>query len=244
MLSVISSVDDIDWTDKFTLLAFYSSSNKQCKNHLEKKLIYPWPFAGYSSPDPNIAGMWWDETMTVARSDLDNDVDGKISEMIRFFQLEKDSDPSKPTKLIECPSFVFIPRGIDNNLKTLDNVHIHRNHATMEKFHSWIWSLLQMKVNIVNKSPWTVSQWWLDGYRGIRRNDIEPEEKVSVKTYVSHSFFFRASWVQGNTLTNESALLWYTSKIQDDNAVIEIKSRCFDHSGECVRWAREGKQAQ
>jgi hypothetical protein len=34
--------------------------------------------------------------------------------------------------------------------------------------------------------------------------------------------------------------LWYTAIMKDDNTVFKIESRCFDHSGDCVRWQQEG----
>ena len=46
--------------------------------------------------------------------------------------------------------------------------------------------------------------------------------------------------VTGNTLTNQSGLIWYTARISDDGITLDIKDRCFDLSGECVRWAQEG----
>ena len=51
---------------------------------------------------------------------------------------------------------------------------------------------------------------------------------------------FQYQHVTGNTLTNQSGLIWYTTRISDDGITLDIKDRCFDLSGECVRWAQEG----
>ena len=52
--SLITSADDDDdgdmgVTEKYTLLAFYDSSNSHCSDILQHEILYPWPFAGYSS---------------------------------------------------------------------------------------------------------------------------------------------------------------------------------------------------
>lgn len=97
-----------------------------------------------------------------------------------------------------------------------------------------------MRITFQNKTPWTLTQYWLDGTRGRQLDSINPDHQFGHDTFVSHSFFLRADFVTGYTLTNDSGLLWYTSRIQDDGKVIEIKPRCFDHSGECSRWKQEG----
>lgn len=97
-----------------------------------------------------------------------------------------------------------------------------------------------MSVSFTNRTPWPLHLWWIDGFRGHRRPDVQVGESIAMDTFISHSFFFRADFVTGHTLTNQSALLWYTARIQDDGASIDIRPRCFDHSGECARWRMEG----
>ena len=97
-----------------------------------------------------------------------------------------------------------------------------------------------MKVTLSNQSPHELKLWWLDGQRGVDKGTIQPGDEYRLQTYISHTFFARPSFVEGNTLTNESGLLWYTAKVVDDGATIAIHDRCFDRSGECVRWRSEG----
>lgn len=87
---------------------------------------------------------------------------------------------------------------------------------------------------------WCLHGRWLDGNRGIAQKDLLPDARATQTTFLTHSFYFRVSWVPGNVLTNESALLWYTATMADDRKVIEINKGCFDHHGDCKRWQREG----
>ena len=66
-----------------------------------------------------------------------------------------------------------------------------------------------MKVTLTNDSPHELQLWWLDGTRGVDKGTIQPGGQYKLQTYISHSFFARPSFVGGNTLTNESGLLWY-----------------------------------
>ena len=38
----------------------------------------------------------------------------------------------------------------------------------------------------------------------------------------------------------QSAVFYYTSRIQDDNSDVVILPRCFDLHTDCPRWKREG----
>jgi hypothetical protein len=87
-----------------------------------------------------------------------------------------------------------------------------------------------MKVTLSNQSPHELKLWWLDGQRGVDKGTIQPGDEYRLQTYISHTFFARPSFVEGNTLTNESGLLWYTAKVVDDGATIAIRDRCFDRS--------------
>lgn len=81
---------------------------------------------------------------------------------------------------------------------------------------------------------------WLDGNMAKQKEELLPEQTTRQETYLSHSFYFRASHVEGNILTNESSVLWYTTSIHDDNQTITLNRQCFDNHGDCVRWRQEG----
>jgi hypothetical protein len=65
-------------------------------------------------------------------------------------------------------------------------------------------------------------------------------EAYTASTFLTHVFIFRPTKVEGHSLTNESSLLWYTAKVQDDGQTIQIAPRCFETHGDCKRWRAEG----
>jgi curved DNA-binding protein CbpA len=214
--------------DRYTLIAFYNSSILNCLETLNDQLLYPWPFAGYSGILADKSdGMWWEETMIVAVVDVQANAGSR--ELAKYFGIHEMRD------LTQCPSVGFIPRG-----GSIDDRYPAEHFKTHDPYSSYVWSKLKMNVRFKNKTPWKLTQYWLDGMRGKLLESIEPEQSFFHNTFVSHTFFLRADFVTGYTLTNESALLWYVSKIQDDGKEIEIYPRCFDHSGECARWRQEG----
>jgi hypothetical protein len=60
-----------------------------------------------------------------------------------------------------------------------------------------------MTFRIRNKTPFTLNGWWVDGTRGNKIRDILPDEEITMDSYISHTFFYRADFVTGRTLTNE-----------------------------------------
>ncbi len=57
------------------------------------------------------------------------------------------------------------------------------------------------------------------------RETYAPQQSVKMNTFLSHTFTFQAALVTGNAITEESSLLFYTARLQDDGAVVEIKNR-------------------
>ena len=97
-----------------------------------------------------------------------------------------------------CPSIVFMPRGGSVHDK-YHSVHM----ATSDDFRLYVWSRLQMTVKFVNKTPWVLKYWWVDGFNGKAQEDILVDDVITVTTFLSHAFFFRADFVEGYLLNNE-----------------------------------------
>lgn len=232
LLSVAhDSADESSNNERYVLIAFYDSSLPACENKMNLELLFPWPFAGYTS-DATQGGIWWDEFVIPLKMDLRS---GKVEDLAflsNYFGL----DLTPKLKEKNCPSVVLVPRGE----KMSPGAHRATHFSSHEEFSSWVWQQLKMTVVVENKTPWVLHYWWLDGLRGKRQEDIAPGADVKISTFISHTFFFRADLVQGHVLTNESALLWYNARIQDHGTKIQIHPRCFDHHGDCVRWRQEG----
>ena len=187
--------------ERYVLLAFYDSSIPMCEHKLDNEVLYPWPYAGYSSEGQgSSSSIWWDEIMFTGKVDLKHartkpqDAE-KLIKLGEYFGIEKGLLTAQT-----CPSIILLPRGgylsdrMERERKTI---------FISENFRHFIWPQLKMKIIFENKTPFLVKFWWLDGNRGIPQDDIMSESTYEVSTFLSHSFFFRAGTVSGNALTNQ-----------------------------------------
>lgn len=221
------ALDETGMLDRYTLLAIYDSGKPNCEKLLRENVMFPWPFAGFTREGDT--SMWWEETMQTFKIDLHSGNNAGTETVRKFkdyFGLDDGGDA--------CPSVVFFPRGSD---LTEFEVWDRRN---AQEFREFVWNRLKMKVTFQNKTPWKLKQFYLNGHRGIQKESIEPNKGYVVSTFLSHAFIFLADHVSGWVLNNESAVFYYTSRIQDDNTVINIYPRCFDLHTDCPRWKKEG----
>mmetsp|Transcript_20400 Transcript_20400/g.45999 ORF Transcript_20400/g.45999 Transcript_20400/m.45999 type:complete len:234 (+) Transcript_20400:705-1406(+) len=193
-------------------------------------MMYPWPFGGMSNEGSQ--SMWWEETMVTTKIDLAAQSQGtkELQELLGV-------DFQGPNKA-KCPSVAFFPR--KSSLRTFEVYSAADEAFKGVEFREFVWQRLKMTVTIINRTPWKLNQWWLDGMRGKKLDDIEPGASYTTQTFLSHSFVYRASFVEGNGLNNQSAVFWYTSRIQEDGEEISIYPRCFDHHSDCALWAKQG----
>ena len=114
-------------------------------------------------------------------------------------------DPKNPKSKLQCPTVAFFPR--KSTLSTFElwtpEQDLQTNAKEGSDFRSFVWHRLKMSVTITNKTPWTLKQWWLDGFRGVVLEDIEPDQSYTTNTFLSHAFVYRASFVEGNILNNQ-----------------------------------------
>ena len=190
---IVGDDDDSNKTERYTIIAFRDSS-AGCSDTLNDEILFPWPFAGYNYE--NSGGMWWDEIVLTGTVDSSID-DVSTTKLLEFFGVERRQDI--------CCTIVFIPRGTP--LDELQRSEKLINPKTAEEFMSFIWPKLKMNVYFKNLTPYTIHFWWIDGHLGTQQPNIAPGEVFAMKTFISHTFFFRASFVQGNSLTNEVSLV-------------------------------------
>jgi curved DNA-binding protein CbpA len=182
--------------ERYVLLAFYDSSIPACEHRLTSQVLFPWPYAGYSNENYGTSSVWWDEIMLTGKVDLRNK--GSSDEKRKLGEYFGIRDGTLTAQ--NCPSVVLLPRGgylSERSTATLQYVKIS------EEFRKFVWPKLKMKIRFENKTPWPLSVWWLDGTRGIKQPEIAVNEATDMNTFLSHSFFFRANWVTGNSLTNQ-----------------------------------------
>lgn len=216
---------DTDELERYFLLAFVSNS-ADCAHKLNNILLFPWPFAGYTSGSQSDT-MFWDEILQVGLVEVDSS-DLSSLRIANYFSV----DVSR-----RCPAIVMMNR--KQKISSINSCPVHY-FQTSDEFHRLVWPSLKIQVTFINRSLWPLDFWWLDGNVGQRLGVLSINGEYTTDTYLSHTFIFRPTFVEGNSLTNESSLLWYTAKLSDDQSSVEILPRCFDTSGECKRWAMEG----
>ena len=216
-------------TERYTLIAFYDDSISDCSKQLQYQILYPWPFAGLSSEGNTDGAMWWEEVMITTKINL-NKVSRKFKRQLRklFDFPEKISDFSCPSfSLIpRGESIDFLKQferesssvnedshgsagdddgeyDLSENTSSSEKKYAIKSFSTSEDFRTYVWQQLKVQVTFVNRSPWVVHYWWLDGTLGRRQEDIPTDNRQTVNTFLSHSFYFRAAHVLGNRLTNE-----------------------------------------
>ena len=183
-----------EYLERYVLLAVFDSSIRDCSDTLHTQVMFPWPFAGFTRDGDRT--MWWEETLITLKLDL-HGAPAEGLELARHLGIHFDHREGAGHRT-NCPAVAFFPRR-----GTLSDFQVWSGRPTEGELREWVWDKLQMKVTIVNKTPWNLSQWWLDGNRGVKREDLRPDEKASINTYLSHAFLFRPDFVAGNALNNE-----------------------------------------
>ena len=197
-LQDITLDDETGLTERYVLLAIYDSRIDNCEDLMNYYIMYPWPFAGYAREGDN--SMWWEEIMITTKIDLA--IETEESKQIEdFFNIHY----NKQKQQQNCPTIAFFPR--KSKLEEFElwtpEKDLKSNGKLENDFRSFVWQRLKMTIKITNYTPWTLKQWWLDGYRGVVLDDIKTQESYTANTYLSHAFVYRASFVEGNVLNNQ-----------------------------------------
>lgn len=191
---------------RYILLAFYNSSSVSCLNKLYYEELYPWPFAGFTRTTDQT--MHWEEILMTFKVDISQSTTSAtdVLALLSHFQLSYDDVNS------DCPIIVFLPR--QQPILTLSQYEIWKpSSSTVAYYYDWVWSLLKMKLRIVNKTPWVIHQWWIHGNRGTKLDSIPVGEVYSLQTFISHAFIYRADFVEGNALNNQVIPLFFSCLI-------------------------------
>lgn len=191
--------DDTGMTERYVLLAIYDSRIEGCEDLMNYYVMYPWPFAGLAREGDK--SMWWDETVITTKIDLASETEGS-RQLQDLFGVSFDMKDPKTKQ--RCPTVAFIPRKAKLTDFELWTPEVELASGGREgDFRAFVWQRLKMTVTLTNRTPWTLKQWWLDGYRGVALEDIAPNESYMVNTFLSHAFVYRAAFVEGKVLNNQ-----------------------------------------
>lgn len=181
---------------RYVILAIYDSSSPECSNYMNYQIMYPYPFAGFTRS--NDQTMNWDEILITLKLDI-NSISSQsnkheIERLLNHFDLSFEDIRSN------CPMIVFLTR---NQLVDDYIIWNYETKTSLIEYRDWIWSKLKMRVKIVNKTPWIIHHWWLDGMRAKKLSDIPVKHSYNLETFISHAFLYRPSIVEGKMLNNQ-----------------------------------------
>jgi hypothetical protein len=195
--------------ERYILIAIYNSSVlSSCSQRLLYEVMYPWPFSGFTRTTDQT--MHWDEILLTLQLDIDQQstrgegegegeqTEDEIKKFLSHFQVTLREVNEN------CPLILFLPRHQTTEL-LLYSVWkpSSGDQEQVMEFHEWVWGMLKMRVKIVNKTPWVVHHWWLHGTRGKKLDDIAVGQTYELQTFISHTFIYRSSDVEGNALNNQ-----------------------------------------
>lgn len=115
-----------------------------------------------------------------------------IQEMQNYFGVKSEQT---------CPSVAFFERG-----KEILDFEIWEK-ANVQDLRSFVWDRLKMSVTFINKTPWNLKQFYLNGNSGIQKDSIASGQGYKINTYLSHAFMFVADHVVGKRLNNAVSTL-------------------------------------
>lgn len=233
LFSVIHTDEDNPVVERYILLAFFDSSQQQCADLLRYQVLYPWPFAGYTqegsggmwweeivmtlkvdlNPETTVAddaqrlmehfglafgkgGRMLPEqcpsfsVITRGDSGLNRQSTKHLSDTESFRSWVRERVEGAPIHPLDC--LLKVTLCLSTSLSSI-----------FFCLSRQVWQQLKMSVTIVNRTPWVVHSWWVDGHRGVRKDNLEVGARYPISTFISHTFFFRADFVEGNALTNE-----------------------------------------
>ena len=123
--------------DRYVLIAFYDSSSDVCSNRLFNQILYPWPFAGYSSEGSKVTGIWWEDLLMTVKMDLASNPRTlyDVMELVDKYGLNMVSaaDGGLELRTSSCPSIVLLNRG-----DSLDKKAKAQVFSNYEGFSDWV----------------------------------------------------------------------------------------------------------
>ena len=216
--------DDNDKLERNLLMVFVTplTIEKVC----DEQLIFPYPFAAMSSQ-----GIWWEDLMQTVKVRYYRE-----NELTNLFGIPHGDD-------LHAPIIVFAKRGqtLDpSNTTTLERLQT-RNR---QQFEDWTWQRLRVHVWFVNEHTHGVEIFWVSGGSAEMTLTLEPGEKASHVTMLSHEWWVRDIRVDSfsdserrNSLTKNSLLgIWKIVSDQEGQEIVIKSNACVDMSGHCEWW--------
>jgi curved DNA-binding protein CbpA len=218
-------LDTNDRLERNLLLCFVKPGKVQ--ELAEDEIVFPYPFAGMSTQQ-----IWWEDLLQTAQIRFH-----RSNELSRFFGIPEADQ-------FDIPIFLFGKRG-----QTLAEKFSRIETANRVEFESWVWKQIEVDVEFVNEHPHPVEVYWIHGSRAHIKILLQPLAREKITSMLSHEFWARDARVDTrpdspgrHKLTNASSLgSWKIVSDASPQEIIVHAKECFDLSGHCGFWSRDGE---
>jgi curved DNA-binding protein CbpA len=247
-LETIITDDDIYGVlERNLLICFYTPPLEE---HVMNEMVYPWPFAAKSTQ-----GIWWEDLLqtTVVRYHRSN----KITE---FFHIPIGNELKEPIFIFGKRGTKFNDLGGSNtntNIQGQDQNANNNNRLQTNKravFDKWVWTQLQVQVTFINNHNSPIELYWIHDGNAKLKNIIKNDESINLTTMLSHEWWVRDTKTDtrkesigrlGRYKLHNNTCLYSIKIISDTRTKYTIPLRkCYDLSGHCTFWNRDGKECK
>lgn len=198
--------------------------------HADDDMVFPYPFAHMSSQ-----GIWWEDMLQTVRIQF-----YRSSELSRFFGVTAEQANAEPV-------FVFLPRGavLEESAEHFPRISTRDRQA----FENWAWQQIEVEVHFRNDHDHEVEVYWIHGSRAQKKLDLQPGEKKTHTSMLSHEWYFRDTRIDtfpnnpGRYKLTENSSLGSVKILSDESPqeIVIPHKTCFDLSGHCSFWQGQGE---
>jgi curved DNA-binding protein CbpA len=220
--------DDDDTLERSLLLCFTTPLTELL---VQDDMVFPYPFAAMSSQ-----GIWWEDLLQTVQ--------------VRFHRSNNLSQhfgiSSNDINESRQPIFVFGRRG-QNFTQPAHFAKLQTNNR--HEFETWVWNQIQVELVIENQHSHAVEVYWIHGTTAKLKMILQPAEKATHTTMLSHEWYVRDTRVDTfegspgrHKLTVDSSLgSWKIVNDTTPQRLIVRAGQCFDLSGHCGFWQQQGE---
>lgn len=241
-------LDDNDKLERNLLMCFFTPKLEEM---VTDKLVFPYPFAGMS-PER----VWWEELLQTISIRFN-----RSNDLSRYFNVPNGDDMTEPL-------FIFLKRGTalggdsfeyDDESKSSGGGKSHiLSTSNRDSFESWMWSMIEVKVEFINLHSHPVELYWIHGGKATMKVTLEPNRSSTHYSKLTHEFYARDNRVDtwaGSPgrwkLSTDSGLgRWKIgvagedgTHIEEDGSVVVVvpHKSCVDLSAHCSFWANQNQ---
>jgi hypothetical protein len=180
-------------------------------------------------------GIWWEDLLQTTSVRFH-----RSNPLTEFFGVPNGDDLDKPV-------FIFGKRGQGFENSTELWTRISTN--SRQEFETWMWDQIKVQVRFVNNHDHPVEVFWIHGRRANVKMTLQPGEEEVHDTMLSHEWWIRDARTdtfpdspgRWQLTANNMLITWKITSDEDDQRLVIPLRECFDLSGHCGWWDRQGE---